>query len=87
MYEKFFALAFVLAATVEGQCDPYYGECDEAANASAPVPMFPADMDLYVWMNVPEVAPLIKWVAFGVFDDLNNSELDDWIANFDWENA
>ena len=87
MYEKFIALALVLAATVEGQdCDPYYGECG-TEDASAPVPNFPMDPEAFSFLELPEAAAsFMMYVGFGVFDDMNNEALDAWIAGFDWEN-
>ena len=87
MYEKFIALAFVLAATVEGQdCDPYYGDCSEATDAAAPIPTFPMDPATYVFMDIPEDATDFMKVLFGVFDEFNDEALDSWISDFDWEN-
>ena len=89
MYEKFIALACVLAATVDAQCDPYYDVCDDyGLDSAAPVPMFPMDESAYVMMDVPSPASdHMTWVAFSVFNDDWNVSLEAWIATYDWANA
>ena len=90
MYEKFIALALVLAATVEGQadCDPYYGDCEEvSAYPAAPTPMFDHDSGMGVYLDIPEeFATVMAKVHFGHMES-DSQALDDWIAGFDWESV
>ena len=91
MYEKFIALACVLAVTAEAQCDPYYDICDDygtsGLDAAAPVPMFPMDLDAYVYMDVPAEMEHLTWVAFSVFNDDWNVSLEAWMLTYDWAYA
>ena len=38
-------------------------------------------------MDIPEeAADFMSFIAFGVFNDFENEQLDMWITSFDWEN-
>ena len=88
MYEKFLALAFVLAATVAGQdCDPYYDDCSDTADSypCSPAPTFPHHDGFGGYMEIPEeAAGFMSDVQFGHFTDTFEA-LDDWVAGFDWD--
>ena len=81
MYEKFVALAFVFAVAVDAK-DHYF--------KPAPLPGFSTDPKFYTYITTPsnrdfgDFANNVSYAGFALWDDTENTKLQDWIDSIDW---
>ena len=87
MYEKFTAIALVFAIAVNGQDD---GSTADVLDP-APMPVFPEDKDFYTHIAIPSDEDFgdfpnnIAYAGFALWEDSENTDLQDWIDAIDWE--
>ena len=81
MYQRFFALALILAITVDAQ--------DYNSNYAEPAPMpnFPDEAD-FTMISIPSdfgnFENNIQEAGFVMWVESDNTDLNDWIASFDF---
>lgn len=87
MYGKFAVLALVFAVAVNAQED---GSTADVLDP-APIPGFSTDQEFYTYLNIPsdedfgDFANNVDYAGFALWDDSENTKLQDWIDAIDWD--